>query len=377
MDPRDPGAAALRTGTPTPPPYPPRRDAPATSPPVRAPAVSPHGPVRFWPVERRLASAATIWDLRSVARRHVPRSVFDYTDGAAETETSLQRSRDAFKRVEFVPRVLVTSRGRPLDDDPRPTVVDAADLRADRVHPADAPGGRAVGRPGRRPDGHPVRPVDARDDLARGRRRGRARHRPLVPALHLERPRRRRSSSCAGRPGRRVPALMLTVDTPVAGARLRDVHNGFTIPPTLSLRTLVDIGLHPGWWFDKLTTEPLSSRSSPTPEGRSPTSSTASSTRRSRSRTSPGCARSGTARSSSRGSRPSRTPAPWSTPARTGSCISNHGGRQLDRAPTPLEQLPSIKEAVGGRAEVYLDGGVLSGSRRDRGRREQVRQSGH
>ena len=47
------------------------------------------------------------------------------------------------------------------------------------------------------------------------------------------------------------------MDTPVAGARLRDVHNGFTIPPTLSLRTLVDIALHPGWWFDKLTTEPL------------------------------------------------------------------------------------------------------------------------
>ena len=64
------------------------------------------GPVRLSSVDRRLASAATIWDLRSVARRHVPRSVFDYTDGAAETETSLQRSRDAFKRVEFVPRVL-------------------------------------------------------------------------------------------------------------------------------------------------------------------------------------------------------------------------------------------------------------------------------
>ena len=61
------------------------------------------GPVRLSPVERRLASAATIWDLRSVARRHVPRAVFDYTDGAAETETSLRRSRDAFKRIEFVP----------------------------------------------------------------------------------------------------------------------------------------------------------------------------------------------------------------------------------------------------------------------------------
>src|SRR4029077_6881111 len=80
------------------------------------------GPVHLSPTERRLAAAATIWDLRSVARRHVPRALFDYTDGAAETETSLQRSRDAFKRVEFVPRVLrdvstgdlsTTLRGRP------------------------------------------------------------------------------------------------------------------------------------------------------------------------------------------------------------------------------------------------------------------------
>ena len=51
--------------------------------------------------------------------------------------------------------------------------------------------------------------------------------------------------------------LILTVDTPVAGARLRDVRNGFTIPPTLSVRTLFDIGVHPGWWFNLLTTEPL------------------------------------------------------------------------------------------------------------------------
>ena len=52
-------------------------------------------------------------------------------------------------------------------------------------------------------------------------------------------------------------ALMLTVDTPVAGARLRDARNGFSIPPALTVKTLLDIALHPGWWFDVLTTEPL------------------------------------------------------------------------------------------------------------------------
>jgi L-lactate dehydrogenase (cytochrome) len=42
--------------------------------------------------------------------------------------------------------------------------------------------------------------------------------------------------------------------------------------------------------------------------------------------------------------------------------VSNHGGRQLDRSPTPLEQLPGIVDAVGDRAEVYVDGGILSGA---------------
>src|SRR5919204_4152124 len=64
------------------------------------------GPIRLNPTDRRLAAAATITDLRSIARRHVPRAVFDYTDGAAETETSLRRSREAYARIEFVPRVL-------------------------------------------------------------------------------------------------------------------------------------------------------------------------------------------------------------------------------------------------------------------------------
>src|SRR5688500_15300904 len=64
------------------------------------------GPIRLYPKDRRLASAATIWDLRAVARRHTPRAVFDYVDGAAETETSLRRSREAFARVEFVASVL-------------------------------------------------------------------------------------------------------------------------------------------------------------------------------------------------------------------------------------------------------------------------------
>ena len=60
-------------------------------------------PIRGSAVDRRLARAASIEDLRLVARRHTPRAVFDYVDGAAETELSLRRSRAAFEAVEFVP----------------------------------------------------------------------------------------------------------------------------------------------------------------------------------------------------------------------------------------------------------------------------------
>src|SRR4051812_49824642 len=65
-------------------------------------------------------------------------------------------------------------------------------------------------------------------------------------------------------------ALVLTVDTPVAGPRLRDVRNGFTIPPALSLRTMANAALHPRWWFDLLTTEPLEFASLRSWGGRAP-----------------------------------------------------------------------------------------------------------
>jgi L-lactate dehydrogenase (cytochrome) len=156
-------------------------------------------------------------------------------------------------------------------------------------------------------------------------------------------------------------ALVLTVDTPVAGARLRDVRNGLTIPPSLSLRTFAEGALHPGWWFDLLTTEPLEFASLNRFEGT-------------------------VADLVTRMFDPSATIADlawlrsiWDGPlvvkgiqtvadARTvvdagadAVIVSNHGGRQLDRAPTPFEVLPAVVDAVGDRAEVYVDGGILSG----------------
>jgi L-lactate dehydrogenase (cytochrome) len=320
------------------------------------------GRIRLSPTERRLASAATIWDLRSVARRRVPRAVFDYVDGAAETETSIRRSREAYSRVEFVPSVLrdvsavdtsTTILGHPSA---LPLVFAPTGFTRLMNHEGEAAVARVAGRIGI-PYALSTLGTTSPEDVAAA-----APDTNKWFQLYLWNDRDAgidlvRRAHAAG-----FTALVLTVDTPVAGARLRDVRNGFTIPPTLSLRTFIDITLHPGWWFNLLTTEPLRFAAFRETQGT-------------------------VADLINRVFDPTITLADlgWLRDAWNGPIVikgiqtiddarvvidagadaivvSNHGGRQLDRAPTPLEQLPSIAAAVGERAEVYVDGGILSGA---------------
>ncbi len=156
--------------------------------------------------------------------------------------------------------------------------------------------------------------------------------------------------------------LVLTVDTPVAGARLRDVRNGLTIPPRLSLRTLVDGALHPAWWWDLLTTEPLVFASLTSTEGTvaelidrvfDPTVDFDDVAWLKETWAGPVAVKG------------IQTEADAITAVERGAdavVVSNHGGRQLDRAPTTLEVLGPVVAAVGDDAEVYVDGGIMSGA---------------
>jgi L-lactate dehydrogenase (cytochrome) len=320
------------------------------------------GPIRLSPTDRRLASAATVWDLRAVARRHVPHAVFDYVDGAADTESSLRRSREAYARVEFVPSVLqdvsavdtsTTILGQPAS---LPLVFAPTGFTRLMNHEGEPAVARVAGRMGI-PYALSTLGTTSPEEVAAA-----APDTNKWFQLYLWNDRDAgidlvRRARAAG-----FTTLVLTVDTPVAGARLRDVHNGFTIPPTLSIRTLFDIALHPGWWFNLLTTEPLRFAAFTETQGT-------------------------VADLINRVFDPTITVSDlgwlrdaWSGPivikgiqtvddARAvidagadAIVISNHGGRQLDRAPTPLEQLPTIAAAVGDRAEVYVDGGILGGA---------------
>ena len=312
--------------------------------------------------DRRLARAASIADLRRLARRRSPRAVFDYTDGAAGEELSLSRSREAYSRVEFSPRVLrdVSAVDTSTTILGKPSAAPWAFAPTGFTRMMHTEGESAVGRVAARmgiPYALSTMGTTSIEQLAAAAPDARRWFQ-----LYLWRDREASRDFVVRAQAAGYEALVLTVDTPVAGPRLRDVRNGLTIPPTLSLRTLAEGSLHPAWWWDLFTTEPLEFASLHRFEGTvaelvgtvfDPAASMADLTWLREAWDGPLVVKG------------IQTVADARAVVDAGAdalVVSNHGGRQLDRAPVPLEVLPSVVDAVGDRAEVYVDGGILSGS---------------
>ncbi|MEU3271819.1 alpha-hydroxy acid oxidase [Saccharomonospora sp. NPDC006951] len=317
------------------------------------------------PTDRRLAGAHTIADLRAVARKRTPRAVFDYTDGAAELEDSLRRARQAYRRVEFRPNIL---RGVSEVD----TSVTVLGKRGELPF-AFAPTGftrmmnhegeRAVARVAQR-EGIPyalsTMGTTSIEDVAEAAPSARKWFQLYVwhdRAVGADLMRRAWDSG--------YDTLLLTVDTPVGGARMRDVRNGLTIPPALTPRTFIDGAMHPAWWMNLLTTEPLTFASLVSTSGGTvadlinkifdPTLNFDDLAWVKESW--PGAL-------VVKGVQSAEDARDVVKAGADAVILSNHGGRQLDRAPTPLELLPATLEAVHAvrdDAEVWLDTGILSG----------------
>jgi L-lactate dehydrogenase (cytochrome) len=311
---------------------------------------------------RRLRRAASVEDLREQARRRVPRAVFDYTDGGAGRELALRRSRAAFDRVELVPSTL-----RDVSSvDTSTTLLGAASAMPLVLAPTgftrlmNHQGETAVARAAARA-GVPyalstmgTTSVEVLAERVPGGRRW--------FQLYLWRD-REASTELVRRAARAgYEALVLTVDTPVGGLRLRDVRNGMTIPPAITGRTVLDGARHPSWWLNLLTTEPLEFATLTSFAGTVSDlatqvfdpSSTLADLRWLREQW-PG-------RLVVKGVVTVDDAVAAVDAGVDAVVVSNHGGRQLDQSPTPLEVLPAVAAAVGDRAEVYVDGGVLSGS---------------
>ena len=320
------------------------------------------------PVERRLRRAASVDDLRTIARRRLPRGVFDYVDGGAEDELTLAANRAAFDATGFRPRVLrnvsAVDVSSTLLGEPVAYPLTLAPTGFTRiVHPE---GELAVARAAARA-GLPytlstlstcsIEEVRAVSDGRLWFQVYAWRDRGLVKEMVT------RAAEA------HYEALVLTVDTAVLGRRERDVRRGFALPPTIGPRTFVDGALHPQWTVSFLRSDPIRFANvlgREVGDGAAPVVIS----EYINTQFDPALSWSDV----------EWLQAVWDGPivikgiqtvddaaiaadlGVAAVALSNHGGRQLDGSPAPFSIVAPVVDAVAGRTAVICDGGIRRGS---------------
>jgi len=312
--------------------------------------------------KRRLQRALTIADLRDIAQRRTPKAAFDYTEGAAEGEISLKRARQAFEDIEFTPSILRD--------------VSTVDMSSEVL------GGRVALPFGIAPTGF-TRMMQTEGEIA-GAGAAAAAGIPFslstmgttaIEDVKATNPNGRnwfqlymwkdrdRSMALVDRAAKAgFDTLLVTVDVPVAGARLRDKRNGFSIPPQLTLGTVANALPRPEWWINFLTTEPLAFASLDRWSG---TVGELLDTMFDPTVTFDDLAwikDQWPGKLVVKGVQNVDDARQLASMGVDGITLSNHGGRQLDRAPIPFHLLPEVVREVGMDTEVHLDTGIMSGA---------------
>ncbi|MFM8672156.1 MAG: alpha-hydroxy-acid oxidizing protein [Candidatus Nanopelagicus sp.] len=314
------------------------------------------------PRKRRLTRALTIYDLRDIAKRLTPQAPFDYTDGGADTESSLSRARTAYEKLEFQPRILrnvkdvdlsVQMLGKKMS---MPIGIAPTGFKRMMQTEGEYAGACAAADAGI-PYTLSTMGTRSIEDVARVAPTGRNWFQ-----LYMWKDRDRSMALVDRAKAAGFDTLVLTVDVPVAGARLRDVRNGMTIPPSLTSKTILNAIPRPAWWFNFLTTDPLKFASLDSWDGTvaelldsmfDPTV-TYEDLKWIRGQWQGNLVVKGIQ---------TVDDALMSVAAGADAIIlSNHGGRQLDRAPVPLYLLPEVVKEVGSKAEVQVDTGIMHGA---------------
>ena len=312
--------------------------------------------------KRRLSRALTIYDLRDIAKRRTPQAPFDYTDGGADSESSLTRARSTFERVEFQPRILrdvsVIDTSVKMLGQTMSMPIGIAPTGFTRMMQTE---GEYAGATAARDAGIPytLSTMGTRsiEDVARIAPDGRNWFQ-----LYMWKDRDRSMALVDRAKAAGFDTLVLTVDVPVAGARLRDVRNGMTIPPSLTSKTILNALPRPAWWLNFLTTDSLKFASLDSWKGT-------------------------VAELLDSMFDPTVTfeDLKWIRKQWDGNLLvkgiqniddavlaqkagadaislSNHGGRQLDRAPVPYLLIPEARKALGKKFEIHADTGIMHGA---------------
>jgi L-lactate dehydrogenase (cytochrome) len=307
-------------------------------------------------------------DFRRLARRRLPSPIFHYIDGGSDDESTLRRNTAAFDEIDLVPKVLAG-----IDSVDLSVEVLGARLRMPLFFAPTAlqrlfhhEGERAIARAAEKFGTlFGVSTIGTRSIEELGAMSAA----PKLFQIYVHKDAGLTTSLIERCRAAGFNALALTVDTIVAGNRERDYHTGMTTPPKLNLRSLLSFAAHPGWSLNYLLREPfdLPNLSAYLGKGDSTPASVVDymNTQLLRSIDWDDAA---------------AMVEEWGGPfaikgvmsvddarrsvdiGASAIMVSNHGGRQLDGSRSPFDQLPAILDAVGGRIEVILDGGIRRGT---------------
>jgi len=320
---------------------------------------------RHFSAAGQAARASTIGDLREAARRRMPRVVFDYVDGAAGDEVTAAGNVAELRAIELRPRVLadvsqidtaVSVLGQPVSV----PLLGAPMGLTGLLHPdGEVALARALCDAGSICVLAAMASCSIEEVAAAVRG-------PVWFQMYIWRDRGLVQDMLDRAWAAGLPVLVLTLDVPCSGNRDRDRRNGFSIPPRVTMRALAGGLAHPGWSYRFARCPRISWGNLPGDGG--PVANTLS----------------------AQTNRQFDPAANWDDlcwfrdrwPGRLvvkgvlraedarravrlgaeGVVVSNHGGRQLDGAPPAIRALPAVADAVGGGAEVYVDGGIRRGA---------------
>ena len=310
-----------------------------------------------------VSRAVTISQLRNIGKSKTPRAVFDYTDGAAGEELSYGRAYEAYRRLEFHPHVLrdvsvVDTSISIFGQKSALTFVFSPTGFTRMMHYQGEPAVAKVAAEFGIPYTLSTLGTTSIEDLAAA-----APDTRKWFQLYLWRDNTTRYELVERAAAAGYEAIMLTVDTVVGGMRVRDVENGLTIPPQLTLKTMADMAKYPKWWGNLLTTKPLEFASLKSTGGTVAELMNSVFDPSITMKDVEWLKANWPGKLIVKGVQNVNDAAMLANAGVDAVVLSNHGGRQLDRSVVPLELLPSVKSAISDtNTQLFIDGGALSGS---------------
>ena len=307
-------------------------------------------------------------DFKKLAKKNLPSPIFHYIDGGADDETTLKRNTESFSKCDLIPNILASVGepdlstnvfGHKID---MPLFLSPTAMQRLYHHDGDKASARAAEKFGTFYSMSTIATTSIEEgtSISKG---------PKLFQLYIHKDQSLTDNLIDRCKNAGFKGLCLTVDTVVAGNRERDHKSGFTTPPKLTLKSLLSFASHPKWTLNYLTHEKfkLANVSHFTKNGSSIAKGVMEYIEE---QYDPAMSWKDAEYCIKRWNGPFALKGLMSVEdakkavdiGASAIMLSNHGGRQLDGSISPFDQLPAIVDAVGGKIEIIIDGGIRRGT---------------